>query len=536
MKILNVTQGSPQWHAIRSGRNAAGKRRRSASVAPVVMGESPHLRRTELIRMWATGDEHEFTEWEKKFLLEKGLEAEAAARPLLEEDLGEDFYLVTITDDVDEYLASMDGLQMGEEDGFEHKLWNEELVAAIRAGDPTPLVYWQLEAQFLAGEGRLKRIHLVCSDGTREKRVVLVYKPVPGRAKALRAAWKQFEEDVANYKHVEVIPAAVAAPMKDLPALAMKVEGAITIISNLDRFGVELEAFIEALPDHPSTDQDFADADAGCKALLRAQEALEAAESNALAQTASVDDMRRTVAKYRDLARSHRLMLEKLVAARKDAIRSDIRMDGVNAMAAHLQMLDTQLGGKRLMPAITPDFASVMKGKKTIVSLRDAVQTEVARCKIAANEVAGRITINLTALREQAQGYEALFADLPQIVVKESDHFALLVKSRVDEHKRAEEKKQDELREKIRAEEQAKLQAAAAPVSAVAAATPAPAPAPAAARLTAVPGGKPSRPTDDQIIDALAVHFRVHESQVVAWLLEVDLAAASNRMAKEFAR
>lgn len=46
---------------------------------------------------------------------------------------------------------------------------------------------------------------------------------------------------------------------------------------------------------------------------------------------------------------------------------------------------------------------------------------------------------------------------------------------------------------------------------------------------------KPTRPTDDEIIDALSLHFRVHESKVIEWLLAMDLQAASARMAGEFA-
>lgn len=41
---------------------------------------------------------------------------------------------------------------------------------------------------------------------------------------------------------------------------------------------------------------------------------------------------------------------------------------------------------------------------------------------------------------------------------------------------------------------------------------------------------KPARPTDDEIIDVLALHYRVHESKVIEWLLDMDLASASERM------
>lgn len=44
-----------------------------------------------------------------------------------------------------------------------------------------------------------------------------------------------------------------------------------------------------------------------------------------------------------------------------------------------------------------------------------------------------------------------------------------------------------------------------------------------------------SRPTDDEIIEVLAMHFRAHEMTVVAWLIDMDLEAASNTIAAEFA-
>lgn len=37
------------------------------------------------------------------------------------------------------------------------------------------------------------------------------------------------------------------------------------------------------------------------------------------------------------------------------------------------------------------------------------------------------------------------------------------------------------------------------------------------------------RPTDDQLIEVLAQHYRVHESKVIAWLLDMDMDAAAER-------
>jgi len=55
---------------------------------------------------------------------------------------------------------------------------------------------------------------------------------------------------------------------------------------------------------------------------------------------------------------------------------------------------------------------------------------------------------------------------------------------------------------------------------------------PAANTLPVTPA---KRPSDDEIIAALALHFRVHESKVIEWLLDMNLDAATERMAEEFA-
>ncbi|WP_242489352.1 MULTISPECIES: hypothetical protein [unclassified Pseudomonas] len=47
------------------------------------------------------------------------------------------------------------------------------------------------------------------------------------------------------------------------------------------------------------------------------------------------------------------------------------------------------------MPAVAADFAGAMKNKRTIASLQDAVDTELAGAKIAASQTADAIRLNL---------------------------------------------------------------------------------------------------------------------------------------------
>ena len=45
----------------------------------------------------------------------------------------------------------------------------------------------------------------------------------------------------------------------------------------------------------------------------------------------------------------------------------------------------------------------------------------------------------------------------------------------------------------------------------------------------------PTRPTDMEIVEVLALHYRVHESKVLDWLLAMDLNAVTEAIAAEFA-
>ena len=503
MKILELQQGTPEWLAARA-------KHFCASDAPAMMGVSKYMTRDELLRQKATGDVPTVDGIKQK-LFDKGHEVEKAARPIIEALIGEELFPATATDDEGRLLASFDGITMAEDAGFEHKLWNAELAAQVETGNLDPHYYWQLEQQCLIAG--LKRVIFVCSDGTQEKMKWMEYTPVPGRAQQLLAGWKQFAEDVKNYQHVEVLPAATGKDIMQLPALTVSVTGMVQS-SNLAVYKGAVVAFIQSINTKLETDQDFADAEKTIKFCGAAEEELDTVKRQALAQTASIDELFRTVDQLKEEMRGKRLELDKLVKARKETIREEIRQGGVTAFNAHINGLNERLG-KPYMPHVPVDFAGVMKGKKTISSLRDAVNTELARGKIEANAVADRIGVNLNTLRDMAKDHAFLFNDTAQIVLKANDDLATLVKSRIAEHKEAEQKRLDEERARIRREEEAKAQAAVA-AAPVAAPPPAPAPAPTPVARTAT--GKVVKPTADEILHLVTTHYQVAEITALEWL------------------
>lgn len=453
MKIIEgLVQGSAQWLEVRG-------KYPCASEAPVIMGSSKHMTRAELLRLKAAGAEKQFSDYVRRMVLDKGHEVEALARVITEQQLGEDLFPATAVDDAGEYLASLDGITMMEDTLFEHKQWNEELAAAIRAGSTEfPGGYeWQLEQQLIVAD-QAERVIFVCSDGTEERRVQMEYRRVPGRAEKLKAGWAQFFHDLANGEHKAAPAAAVAAPMQTLPAVTVRMDGALKVVDNLDVFGTALRAFIERIPAKPSTDQEFADTDAACKALKKAEETLETEERRALASMADVEKMRQLVADLRKLARDTRLQREKLVEARKLEIRTEEITRGKQALAEVIAGHNAAIG-KPYMPQIVADFPGAIKGLRTVQSVRDAVDQELARAKIAAGEMATSIQTNMRTLRELAAEHAFLFADTATLVLKAPDDCRAVITSRIAEHRAAEEKRLAAERERIRAEEEAKAAA-----------------------------------------------------------------------------
>jgi predicted phage-related endonuclease len=450
----NLIQGSPEWHAFRDAHHGA-------SEAPAVMGCSPYVTRNELLKQKATGIKREISSTTQA-LFDSGHRFEALERARAEDLIGDDLYPQVASNG--KLSASFDGITFSKTTTWEHKTLNDEIRAATCGADLPLYLRVQMEHQFYVNE-KAERCLFTASkwdgDGNLVEEVHHWYTPDLELREKILAAWAQFEVDLANYQHVEVLPPVVATPTIALPALSINVTGSIALQSNLTLFGEKLRHFIDKVDKNPSTDQAFADAEAAVKVFKNAEDALEAAESNALAQTASVDEMRRTVAMLKDLARNNRLSLEKVVKARKETIRIEIAAEAKDKFAEHIESLNKRLGHP-YMPAIAADFAGAMKGLKTISSIRNAVDTEMARAKIEANEIADKLQANLETLRTMADDHKFLFSDVLQIVMKDNADLVLLIESRIAAHEKTKADEAEALRARIEAQERAKAEAAAA--------------------------------------------------------------------------
>ena len=450
MQIHNVTQGSAEWLELRA-------RHFTASEAPAMLGLSKYKTRDALLREKATGITEEI-DADKQSLFDRGHEAEAAARPLAEAMIHEELFPATGTETIDglPLLASFDGITMMEDVCWENKLWNKDFATHVRNTGDAPDTHWpQLEQQLLVSGA--KEALFTVSDGTPEHTVSLWYASRPERRAQLIAGWKQFAADVANYQHVESAPAAVAAPITDLPALAVEITGRV-VASNLVQWKGIVVSRIEAINTDLQTDQDFADAEATVKFLDEGEKKIDLVKAQAQANAADIDTLFRAMDEIRETMRSKRLALDKLVKARKESIKVEIVQVGQKALAEHVAALNKRLATAQL-PIITADFGAAIKGKRSLDSMRSAVSDLVAAKKIEASAIADKIAENIIILATYSD-HAFLFNDRASLLLKDADDLQAVIANRIAAHKAQEEARLAVERERIRAEEEARARRA----------------------------------------------------------------------------
>jgi putative phage-type endonuclease len=454
--VHDVQQGTGPWLRLRESYF-------TASEAPAALGVSRYVTRAELLRRKHTGVG---TEPDAATLgrFEAGHAAEARARPLAEAEVG-DLYPVTMTAEVEglHLLASLDGLTMDDDIVWETKLWNEELAAAVRAGELPEHYTVQMDQELLVSGA--SRCLFTCTDGTPERFVSCWYETTPERRYALVDGWKRFAADLAAYVLPEAAaPAPVGKAPETLPALRIEVTGAVTA-SNLAEFKSTALGAIRSVNRELKTDQDFADAERAVRWCADVESRLKAAKEHALSQTADIDALFKALDDIGAEARTVRLDLDKLVARRKTEVKEGAVARARRAFDEHVASVNAELNPFRL-PAIAADFAGTIKGLKSLASMQDKLDALLATVKIAADAEARAIRANQATFAAQAAGFEFLFADIGQLVYKAADDFAAVLQARIAAHKAAEDRK---AREKAEAEERAAALAESARLEAIAA-------------------------------------------------------------------
>lgn len=443
MIVHDVTQGSADWHALRANSF-------TASEAPAMAGVSKYQKRGELLKLKFTGEAPEVTPAQQR-IFDKGHAAEAVARPIAERVIGEELYPCTATHDEHKWmLASFDGCTMLEDVIWEHKLINAELRYAT-VETLTEHYKVQMDQQLLVSGA--ERCLFMASDGTEDDCNWFWYDADAERLAKMVPGWDQFREDLDGYQPAPEAVAPQGEAPDSLPALSINLSGGVTA-SNLPDFKARALGMIDGIKTELSTDKDFADAESTVKFLQKGEKQLEASKKSALEQTASIDELFSTIDELRETMRQKRLHLNRLVKAEKENRRADIHRKANETFDAYLVGL-----GCPVEPDHTLDVAGAMRGKKTIATLQEAADTEVARAQVECQQAASQVKTNLSTLNESQGDYGFLFSDWRDLVQKSADDLQATIKARIADHKAAEEKRFEVERERIRQQEEAKARA-----------------------------------------------------------------------------
>lgn len=455
MKIIDLVQGTDSWHQHRA-------QHLNASEAPVMLGEFPNIARSELLKVRATGVESEIS-WFLQKIFDDGHRFEALARPLAEEIIGEDLYPCVGVEG--KLSASFDGLTMPGDVVFEHKTLNNTLRDCMIdgcTGADLPLYHQiQMEQQLMVSgaERALFMASVWNEDGTFEERHCW-YTPRPDLRARIVAGWEQFERDVCAYEDKPLPAPVVGRVPQTLPSLNVQVTGMVTA-SNLAEFRGSALSVLSRINRDLQTDEDFADAEQTVKWCKGVEERLEATKQQILGQTADIDAVFRTMDEVATEARRVRLELDRLVKVEKENRRGQIVAAGVQAVRDHYDAINATLGQHRIQPpqSLSMDIGFVIKGKKSLASMQDAVGTAAANAKIAASQAAERVRACVHVLEMEMGDYAALFPDRVQLcAAKSPEDLRNLVTARIAEHKQREQARLDAQREQIRKEEEARAQ------------------------------------------------------------------------------
>jgi putative phage-type endonuclease len=448
-KMHNLIQGSDAWHKYR-----ATPKQFNASDAPAMLGESPYKSRDQLLKEIATGSFEEIDPSKQK-LFDDGHRFEAEDRPLAEEYIGQELFACTMSVDVDGFKlsASLDGQTMDEEIIYEHKTLNKSIEAAAKLGE-IPLVYQiQMEHQLIVSGAEWCLFSASKGTDSTLKPIRIEYRSNPELREKIFSGWVQFAIDLDNYKGAENLQSKpIAELVETLPALTYKTsttEKGLTLVSNIDEYKAACVALVERSKQKMETDQDFANAENRVKLCKEAEEKISHMQKQVLGEVVDIDKFSRDLEAIASMLRECRLNEDKQVKQRKDQIRFEIIDSAKAALVAHVKTANEAIaalghGFRQItMPLIAADFAGAIKGKKTIKSLQESANDELARAKIEANRVLSIIDANLAMLKVAAKDYSFLFSDIQSLIAKDAEDLKAIAINRIAEHKNQEQAKID---------------------------------------------------------------------------------------------
>lgn len=437
MKIVKLKQGSPEWHAHRA-------RYFNASDAPAMMGCSPYKTREQLVRELATGIGEEITP-QKQAVFDAGHRAEALARPLAEQIVGQELYPVVGVADSGPYSASMDGLTMGEDVNLEHKALNQalrEVMTPECQGSDLPMVYQvQMEHQCMVCP-TIERTLFMASKWDDQGNLIEArhcwYTPNLQLRAQIVEGWAALERDVAAYDPtVDQPKARLEAKAKDaaLPAIRIEVRGEV-LASNVEELRALAVGRIALVKTELTTDQDFVDARVDAAWLREVAASMKMGLQMVRGGMETVDALMTMLEQVEALAERKAIDLENLVTSESKRRKDDVVAKAQAELNDHIKKHNAELGADYL-PMVVGPLAAAAKGLKTIDSTEKKVGAALLAEKAKADALALCFTRNRAYLHQDGVDWITVFPDFAATGSKSQEDFQAVATQRIDRAKEA---------------------------------------------------------------------------------------------------
>ena len=381
MKTLQLTQNTPEWLAFRQNHF-------NASEAPIMLGISPYQKRDDLLKEKAFGITKEYTEYQQK-IFENGHKFENFYRnSLAEQIVGDDLYpAVGLSEEYQNLAASFDGITLLNDIIFEHKTLNSKL-ENVDSIDNLPEHYKaQMEQQLLVSGAKKCLFAASKYDQNNEliKEVHFWYESDPNLREKIIIGWEQFAKDLQQLKvnnlndFHEKSQIISTNTILDLPVIDLNIIGRV-VNSNLTEYKQAAVDIFKNIKTDLQSDDDFANAENDLKFCKKIETQIKDAKQKALQQQHDVATLFNMLDEIANEARTKRLQLEKLTKNRKDEIKAEI----ISSANKELNEFIYELNKNTTPFIIDFDYINVnlIKGLKTLSSIKDKVATEVANLKV----------------------------------------------------------------------------------------------------------------------------------------------------------
>lgn len=453
MHVVNLVQGSPEWHAHR-------RNHFNASDAPAMMGCSKYTTRDQLLQQYATGITKDVDAGTQK-LFDNGHKFEELARPLAEKIIGEELSRTVGVEG--KYSASFDGITFNDDVIFEHKTLNDDLRAAFHNQDhdtvELPLMYRVQMEQQLMISGAYKCLFMASKwNGEKlDEEENCWYWPDPELRKQIIAGWEQFKRDLDAYVPPVQIEKVVAENVEALPVPSVVVKGEL-VSCNLDAITPHFDQYLANINTTLATDQDFANAEADAKNCRESAKKLDAVTEAIIAQMGDVNRAINTLGEYSQKLNKMGLQLEKAVKDQKESVKTQAIMKAKQDYSDFVTSLQKNLVVVLHHHLTVPDFAGAIKGIKTIASMHSRINDALAAGKAQAKQFTDEVRTKVEFINVSIEGYAHLI-NIADLATKDMDYIKLHIQSVKDAEDKRKSDHEAEIKAKAEAEARAKVEA-----------------------------------------------------------------------------